>query len=143
MLLAQGNRAEALKLYQASVAIGERLAKLDPGNALWQLDVSIAGIKVGDAQRAQGHRAEALRLYQAALTIRERLAKADPGNTQWQADLALSLMRVAGVSAPSDERAALTRALAILEPLASAGRLTATQQRWPQIIRDRLAKLPP
>ena len=42
MLVAQGNLAEALKSYQDSLAIADRLAKADPGNAGWQRDLSVS-----------------------------------------------------------------------------------------------------
>jgi tetratricopeptide (TPR) repeat protein len=139
---AQGNLAEALNSYQASLAIAERLAKADPGNAGWQRDLAVTYQKVGDVQRAQDNADEALKSYQAELAIAEHLAKADPNNAGWQTDLVVSLIRIGAVSAPPDARAAFERAVAILEPLARDGKLTAAQQRWPQIIRDALAKLP-
>jgi hypothetical protein len=37
----------------------------------------------------------------------------------------------------------LREALAIAEMLAREGKLTAARQNWPQLIRERLAKLPP
>ena len=40
MLVAQGKLPEALTAYRASLAIAERLAKADPGNAGWQRDLS-------------------------------------------------------------------------------------------------------
>ena len=163
--------AAALKSYQASLAIRERLAKSDPGNAGWQRDLSVSyeqhrlraggagrhgrraeilssqpchhraprqirprqcrlaarsvsGLqKIGDVQKAQGDLAAALKSYQASLAIIERLAKAIP----WQCRLAgrsvASLYKVSTVSAPAEARAALTRALSIVDPLAHAGQL--------------------
>ena len=96
---AQGDLAAALTSYQASLAIADRLAKADPGNAGWQRDLSVSHEKIGDVQRAQGNLPAALTSYQASLAIRERLAKADPGNAGWQRDLALSYGRVAVVAA--------------------------------------------
>jgi tetratricopeptide (TPR) repeat protein len=141
--LAQSNRAEALKSYQAGHAILESLVASDPDNRGWQRALSEVDIKIGDVQQKQGNRAEALRSYQAALVIRERLATAAPDNALSQTDLAVSLWSVAVVSTPSDARAAFTRALTLLDPLARDGKLTSAQQNWPQLIRDRLAKLPP
>src|SRR5947199_10558 len=68
----QGRLTAALKAYQASLAIAERLAESDPGNAGWQGDLSSSYSKVGDVQMAQGDRAAALKSYQASLAIRER-----------------------------------------------------------------------
>jgi hypothetical protein len=36
---AQGQQAEALRLYQQSLAIRERLVQLDPSNAEWREDL--------------------------------------------------------------------------------------------------------
>ena len=52
--LAQGDFVGALKSYSDSLAILERLAKTDPGNAEWQSDLSVAYSKIGDVQVAQG-----------------------------------------------------------------------------------------
>ena len=43
---AQGDPAAALKSYQDNLAIAERLAKSDPGNALWQNDLWVSFTKV-------------------------------------------------------------------------------------------------
>ena len=45
----QGKPAEALKSYQESVAIAERLAKSDPDSAAWQRDMSAAYDEIGNA----------------------------------------------------------------------------------------------
>src|ERR1700731_1729393 len=57
------NLPEALISYQAGLAIRDRLAKSDPGNALWQRDLSVAYEKVGDVLRAEGDFAGALTSY--------------------------------------------------------------------------------
>ena len=51
------------EILSASLAIGERLAKSDPGNAGWQRDLSVSYDKVGDVLVAQGNLAEALKSY--------------------------------------------------------------------------------
>ena len=61
--------------YQASLAIIERLAKSDPGNAGWQRDLSVSYEKVGDVQVAQGDLPARSTSYQASLAIAERLAQ--------------------------------------------------------------------
>ena len=68
-----------------TLAIAERLAKADPGNAGWQRDLSVSHERIGEVQQAQGDLAAALTSYQASLAIAERLAKADPGNAGWGA----------------------------------------------------------
>ena len=108
--MAQGNLPAALTSYQAGLAIMERLAKSDPGNAGWQRDLSVSYKKVGDVQVAQGNLPAALTSYQAGLAITERLAKSDPGNAGWQRDLSVSYeqgRRRAGGAGQSAGRAGL------------------------------------
>jgi tetratricopeptide (TPR) repeat protein len=92
VLVAQGNLSEALKSYQAGLAVG--LAKADPGNAGWQRDLAVSYSNIGDALVAQGHLPEALKSYQASHDIVDRLAKAVPGNAGWQSDLAASYSNI-------------------------------------------------
>jgi tetratricopeptide (TPR) repeat protein len=89
VLVAQGNLPEALKAYQDGLAIAERLARADPGNAGWQRDLSVSYEKIGNVLVDQGNLPEALKAYQDGLAIRERLARADPGNAGWQRDLSV------------------------------------------------------
>ncbi len=95
MQVAQGDLAGALKSYRDSLAIGDRLAKSDPGNADWQRDLSVSYNKVGDVQVAQGDLAGALKSYRDSLAIADRLAKSDPGNAGWQRDLSVSYAKLA------------------------------------------------
>jgi hypothetical protein len=88
VLLAQGDRAGALREYQASLALKERLVQQDPDNVEWQRGLAISHERVGDVLLAQGDRARALREYQTSLARSERLAQQDPGNVEWQRDLA-------------------------------------------------------
>jgi tetratricopeptide (TPR) repeat protein len=90
VLVAQGHLPEALKSYRDGLAIRERLAQADPGNAGWQRDLSVSYNKIGDVLVAQGHLSGALKLFRDGLAIRERLAQADPGNAGWQRDLSVS-----------------------------------------------------
>ena len=60
-----------------------------------------------------------------------------------QADLVTSLYRIGTVSEPAQARAALQRAIAIVDALAKRGALNVAQQAWPQFLRGVLAKLPP
>ena len=97
MLVAQGDLAGALKSYHDSLAIADRLAKSDPGNAGWQRDLSVSYNKVGDVQVAQGDLAGALKSYSDSLAIADRLAKSDPGNAGWQRDLSVSYNKIGDV----------------------------------------------
>ena len=60
VLVAQGNLAEALTSFRDGLAIRDRLAQADPGNAGWQRDLSVSYNKIGDVLKAQGNLAEAL-----------------------------------------------------------------------------------
>jgi hypothetical protein len=61
-----------------SLAIFERLARSDPGNAGWQRDLSVSYEKSGDVQGAQGNLKAALKSYSDGLAIAERVAPSDP-----------------------------------------------------------------
>ena len=95
VLVAQGNLPEALKSYPRRLAISDRLAKADPGNAGWQRDLSVSYDRVGDVLVAQGNLPDALKSYPRRLAISDRLAKSDPGNAGWQRDLSVSYDRSA------------------------------------------------
>jgi phage tail protein X len=95
VLGAQGDLLRALAYYKEALAIADRLAKADSGNAKWQRSLSVAYSKVGDVLIAQGDMAGALVLYKYELAITERLAKADPGNAELQYGLAATCARLA------------------------------------------------
>ena len=54
MRVAQGDLPGALSAYEAALAIAERLAAADPGNANWQRDLAVSHNKLGDVRVAQG-----------------------------------------------------------------------------------------
>jgi tetratricopeptide (TPR) repeat protein len=127
----QGNLPTALTSYQASLAIRERLAKSDAGNAGWQRDLSVSYGKVGNVQVAQGNLPVALSSYQASLAIMERLAKSDAGNAGWQRDLAVSYGKLGDVLAKQGKRDDAAQnyrlALAVMERLTV---VDATNRQW-------------
>ncbi len=47
MLVAQGDGPGALASYRNGLAIGEALAKRDPANVQWQIDVAVSCAKLG------------------------------------------------------------------------------------------------
>jgi tetratricopeptide (TPR) repeat protein len=98
VLSAQGDLTAALAAYRASLEIRARLAAADPGNALWQRDLSVSHDRIGDVLSAQGDLTAALAAYRASLEIRARLAAADPGNAGWQRDLWVSYWRMASMT---------------------------------------------
>jgi hypothetical protein len=60
-----------------------------------------------------------------------------------QSNLATSLFKVVSVSDPAQARVPLREALEIVDALARVGALTAAQQDWSQLLRDKLTKFPP
>jgi len=80
---AQGNLPAALDRYQASLAIADRLAKADPGNADWQRDRSVSHNKIGDVLVDQGNLPAALEPGSALSTLFRRAAKDGRGSHSW------------------------------------------------------------
>ena len=69
MLVAQGNLPQALATYRAALAIRERLAQADPGNAGCQRDLIVSNVKLAEIAGQAGESAAARRHYEAALAI--------------------------------------------------------------------------
>ena len=88
MLVAQGSLPEALHSCRDGLAILERLAKSDPGNAGWQLDLAVVYSKVGIALREMGQTTSAREEFVAGRTIMATLAEQNPGRAEWKKGLA-------------------------------------------------------
>ena len=86
--VAQSNLPAALISYQVSVAIRERLAKSDPGNAGWQYNLSVSYKKVGDAYGKTGQLTKAHVAFAAGPAIIAQLVVQYPDWVQWKKDLA-------------------------------------------------------
>ena len=125
MQVAQGDLAGALASYRDSLAISERLAKSDPGNAGWQHDLAVSYDRIGDvlvgARRPCG-RAEVLPA--TASPSFDRLAKSDPGNAGWQRDLSVSYEKIGDVQVAQGDLAGALQSyrdsLAIRDQLAKS-----------------------
>ena len=87
VLVAQGNLAEALKSYQDSLAIRDRLAQADPGNATWQRDLAISHGRVGHVLVQQGEATLALNEFREGRTTIARLKEQSPNNATLRNDL--------------------------------------------------------
>ena len=87
MLVAQGNLPEALKSYRDGLAIRDRLAKADPGNAGWQRDLSVSYAKVADAHLRAKQAAKAGEALVAGRAIIARLVAQFPDWSEWNQDL--------------------------------------------------------
>ena len=88
VLVAQGNLPEALKSYRDSLAIRDRLAKSDPGNAGGQHDRSVSFAKLAVVQQKMSAPAEALSSLRQGQEIIARMMQISPDNETWQNDLA-------------------------------------------------------
>jgi hypothetical protein len=88
VLKAQGNLPEALKAFRDGLAISDRLAKADPGNAGWQRDLSVSYSKLADAFRKAGDGAMALDALRQGRAIMVRMTSLSPDNAVWKRDLA-------------------------------------------------------
>ncbi len=95
VLHAQGNLPGALESYRASLAIKERLAKADPGNAGWQHDLALSLQRVGFVASQQNQRENALASYRHGLAIMQRLIGLAPDHAAFKRDLAWFEARLA------------------------------------------------
>ena len=106
MQVAQGDLTGALKSYGAELAITQRLAQADPGNAGWQLwTCPRAYEKVGDVTAdGAGRSRQCVEIMQRRplRAIMQRLVQSDPGNAGWQFDLGFSNERVGNVLAAQE-----------------------------------------
>jgi len=108
----QAKIPEALESYRAALAIRERLAKADPGNALWQRALSTSHNKIGDILRAKGD-------LKAALEFLSR-ARGDPGLIFLASLEKLADVRRVGLGDFAEALESYRVALAIRERLAKA-----------------------
>ena len=84
----QGDLAAALGSYRASLAIRERLAAADRGNAGWQRDVAVSNAKLGAACLANQDPAQARHFLLAGRAIMAGLVARYPDWVEWKRDLA-------------------------------------------------------
>ena len=85
--VAQGDLAEALKSFRDGLAIRDRLAKADPGNAGWQRDLSVSYAKLASAYLKAEQPAKAGEALAAGRAIIARLVAQFPDWSQWKQDL--------------------------------------------------------
>jgi tetratricopeptide (TPR) repeat protein len=79
VLVAAGQREEALAAYQKSLVIRDKLAAADPGNNEWQRDLSVSHDRIGGRFEEQGNLPEALKSYREAFAVNKVLARKDLG----------------------------------------------------------------
>ena len=88
MQVAPGDRAGALKSYRESLAIRERLAQSDRGNAGWQRDLAVSYFNLAVVFRKQDDKANAVAALAQGRAIMLSLTKLSPENLGWKSDLA-------------------------------------------------------
>jgi tetratricopeptide (TPR) repeat protein len=134
---------DALAAYREAQTIREALAAHDPANTLWQRDLSVIQVKIGDVLCTRDDGPGALAVYHESLAIRKALAARDPTNTQWQHDLSVSYDRIGDLlhtrGEGSDALSAYRKALAIAEALATRDPTNAEWQRDLIVIHIKLA----
>ena len=84
---ARGQLPGALASFRDGLAIAERLAKADPGNAGWQRDVAVSHAKLGNLYRQTKDPARARQHLTTGRTIIAGLVAKFPDWAQWQRDL--------------------------------------------------------
>jgi tetratricopeptide (TPR) repeat protein len=120
--VAQGDFAGALKSFRDSLAIRERLATSDPGNALWQRDLAVSNERIGGTEQDLRHPDQARVSFERALAIYEALLRSNPENTYFLLSSTVPLMRLGDLDT-NRRQAYFERALKILKDLDAAGRL--------------------
>ena len=83
-----GDLSGALKVYQDSLAITDRLAKSDPRNAGWQRDLSLSYAHLASVYVAQKDLANARDALNAGRAIMTKLVAFSPDNADWKNNLA-------------------------------------------------------
>jgi tetratricopeptide (TPR) repeat protein len=138
----KGELTEALQTLRDLLAIREKLAKVDPGNAARKRDLSLAYNKITEVLMAQGNLTEALKSSRDRLALVEGLAKADANDLSYQHDLSVLYNRVGEVlTAQGNLTEALKShhdSLAIIERLAKTDPNNAVWQRDLTLTNERL-----
>jgi tetratricopeptide (TPR) repeat protein len=90
-LLAKGHPDEALQIVHKSFVITEKLAQVDPANAMWQLDLALSYLRLAHLRRNTGNYGNAVSFYQKAIATIRRLSSANPTFAFFQRELANAL----------------------------------------------------
>ena len=107
LLSKMGQSARSLQMYQAGLAIREKVAAAAPDNTEYRRGLYDNYTRVGDVSARTGASQNALAAYRNALPIIEKLASSDPGNNQWQEAVASGYDKVGDMlsEAGSDDEA--------------------------------------
>ena len=96
-----GDKQEAGRSFEESLAIRERLARDNPSIIGFQSDLAAVLFKVGYMRGRMGRPMEAREPLERALAIRERLARENPQDARFQNDLAYGYAQVGYTEAES------------------------------------------
>jgi tetratricopeptide (TPR) repeat protein len=89
--------AEALAIYEESLNLRRRLAKIDPRNTQWQRDEAYFLERIGDEYRNVGVKQRAIAAYEESLVVWRHLAKIDRRNPQRQIAISVCLDKLGDV----------------------------------------------
>jgi tetratricopeptide (TPR) repeat protein/serine/threonine protein kinase len=128
-----GNKQDALRAFEESLAIRARRARDDPSVAAFQAEVALCYSRIGAVQVLLGRSTEALAALQRARDIQEPLARANPKRAEFASDLAKSHIDIGRVYSntgrPVDAMASYTQARAIQDRLARENPSVIAHQR--------------
>lgn len=117
----RGDLAGAEKGYRSSLALRERLVRVDPRNLQWQRDLGLSQEAIGNVLKAQGDLAGAESAYRSSLAVMHSLVRADPSNPLFQRDLAISQTNIGDVLIAQRDlagaKSAYLSSLAVMEGL--------------------------
>lgn len=138
--LAQDDIEGALTSYRNDRDIKEALAASNAGNVAWQRDFAISYERLGATLAKRRDARGAIAAFEGALAIYQTLARANPDDPQIPVFSVVPHWRLAGLDR-ARAREHLEAALAILEPLSAADRLTEDRRGWIAAIKGELAAL--
>ena len=87
----------ALAIYEESLTLRRRLAKIDPRNSQWQRDGAYFLDRIGDEYRKVGMNQRAIATYEESLAVWRHLAKIDRRNPQLQLNVSVCLDKLGDV----------------------------------------------
>jgi tRNA A-37 threonylcarbamoyl transferase component Bud32/tetratricopeptide (TPR) repeat protein len=87
----------ALAAYEESLALAERVAREDSGNAAWQLGLGTSHFYVGEIKRRRGDLDGALTHFRTYQAIAKNLTERDPNNVAWKLELSYGYSNVAAI----------------------------------------------
>ena len=109
VLVAQGNLTAALQAYRDGLAIAERLAQADPGNAKWQRDLAVSHAKLGLSLRRSGDVTGALAAFRHGHSLLAAIVRIAPDHAGWRRDLAWFDAAIAALADAAPDRPAARR----------------------------------